>query len=261
VLVLAVFALAVAGVLAPLVALALVLPVYAIGVLVAPARRHVEVVGGVDADEVQRSLRDVQRRALPPVPIEIRFKIKRIAMTITDLLPRVGVLGVGSPDTYVLVKCATDYLPTAFQEYLQIPRDYRDHCVVADGKTPLALLSEQLDLLATQIDRIADHVNRVHSDKLVANGRFLSEKFGRGALDIDTGRTDADAGRQRALTEPMTNTAFAQHARTVVAHHGERIFAEIPRTLRRVGLLFLVVAISIPAFLVALIALLWHLGS
>ena len=45
------------------------------------------------------------------------------------------------------------------------------------------------------------------------------------------------------------------------SHHGERILAEIPTTLRRIGLLFLVVAISIPAFLAALIVVLWHLGS
>ena len=274
---LTVLLLAVAGVLAPPVALALVLPLYAVGALVAPARRHVEVVAGVDTGEVQRSLRDVQRRALPPVPSEIRFKIKRITLTITELLPRADALGPGSPDAYVLVKTATDYLPTAFQGYLDLPRDYADHCVVADGKTPLALLSEQLDLLTTQIDRIADHINGVHSDKLIANGRFLSQKFGRGALDLDDGRPDADPGRKRsqkedrhegtrpqpvsALTEPMTGIAFAHHARTIVAHHGERILAEIPRTLRRIGLLFVVVAISIPAFLAALIVLLWRLGS
>ena len=215
--------LAAAGVLAPPVALALVLPLYAVGALVAPARRHVEVVAGVDAGEVQRSLRDVQRRAVPPVPSEIRFKIKRIAMTITELLPRVGALGVGSPDTYVLVRCATDYLPPRFQGYLDLPRDYADHCVVADGKTPLALLSEQLDLLTTQINRIADRVNGVHSDKLIANGRFLSQKFGPGALDLDAvkgtekdvttapGKHSKKKGRHEntkrqlvsALTEPM----------------------------------------------------------
>jgi hypothetical protein len=180
-------ALAVVGVLAPAVGFALVLPLYAVGALVVPARRHVEVVAGVDAREVQRSLRDVQRRALPPVPREIRFKIKRIATTINELLPRAGVLGAGSPDQYVLVQCATDYLPTAFQAYLDLPRDYADHRVVADDKTPLALLSEQLDVLTTQIDRIADRVNGVHSDKLIANGRFLSQKFAPGALDLDAG--------------------------------------------------------------------------
>lgn len=280
-------ALAAAGVLAPSVALALVLPLYAVGALVAPARRrHMELGAGVDAREVERSLRDVQRRALPPVPREILFKIKRIITTITELLPRTGVLGAGSQDRYVLVKCATDYLPTAFQVYLDLPRDYANHCVVADGKTPLALLSEQLDLIQTQVDRIADRVNGVHSDKLIANGRFLSEKFGPRVFDLDAGWLDTDTGRDRAadasttapgkgskdrpkntghrlvsaLTESMTSTAFAQHTRSV-AHHGERILAEAPRTLRRIGLLVLVVAISIPAFLVALLIVLWHLAS
>jgi hypothetical protein len=61
--------------------------------------------------------------------------------------------------------------------------------------------------------------------------------------------------------EPMTDTAFAQQARTVVAHHGERILAEVPKTLRRIGLLFLVLSVSIPAFLAALIVVLWRLGG
>ena len=60
--------------------------------------------------------------------------------------------------------------------------------------------------------------------------------------------------------QPMTGAAFAQHARTVVAHHGERILAEIPTTMRRIGLLFLVLSISIPVFLAGLLVVLWHLA-
>jgi hypothetical protein len=172
----------VAGVLALPAGLLLVPLLYAVGALVAPRRRR--VVAGVDARDVQRSLRDVQDRALPPVPKEIRFKIKRITTSITELLPRASALGDGSPDTYVLVRCGTDYLPTAFQAYLDLPRHYADHCVVADGKTPLALLSEQLDMLTTQIDQIADRINGIHADRLIANGRFLSQKFARGPLDL-----------------------------------------------------------------------------
>jgi hypothetical protein len=180
-------AFALASGLAPPVGLALAAPLYAVGVFVAPARRHAEVVAGVDARKVERSLRDVERRALPPVPREIRFKVKRITTTITEILPRAGALGAGTLDQHVLVQCATDYLPTAFQAYLDLPRNYADRRVVANGKTPLALLSEQLDVLTTQIDQIADRVNGVQSDKLIASGRFLSQKFRRGALDLDTG--------------------------------------------------------------------------
>jgi hypothetical protein len=58
----------------------------------------------------------------------------------------------------------------------------------------------------------------------------------------------------------MTGAEFAQHTRTVVAHHGERILAEIPTALRRIGLLFLVLAISIPVFFAGLLVVLWHLA-
>jgi hypothetical protein len=58
----------------------------------------------------------------------------------------------------------------------------------------------------------------------------------------------------------MTGAAFAQHARTVVAHHGERILAEIPTTLRRIGTLLLVLTFSIPVFLAGLLVVLWHLA-
>lgn len=180
-------ALALAGVFALAVGVALMLPLYVVGAMAAPRRRHGVVVGGVDARKLQRTLQDVQDRALPPVPREVRFKVKRITRTMTELLPRADALGPGSRDQYVLVQCATDYLPTAFQAYLDLPRDYADHHVMADGKTPVALLCEQLDLLTKQVDAIADRVNGAHTDKLIASGRFLDQKFGRGQLDLDAG--------------------------------------------------------------------------
>ena len=120
----------------------------------------------------------MQRRALPRVPTQIELKVRTISATIIEILPRAGALGAGSPGQYVLVQCATDYLPTALQAYLDLPRHYADHHIVVDGKTPLALLAEQLDILAKQIDEIVENVNCADSDKLVANGRFLAEKFG-----------------------------------------------------------------------------------
>jgi hypothetical protein len=60
--------------------------------------------------------------------------------------------------------------------------------------------------------------------------------------------------------EPMSKTTFADHGRAMVAHHGERILFEIPRALRRIGLFFMVMAVSIPVFLVGLLVVLWHLG-
>jgi len=59
---------------------------------------------------------------------------------------------------------------------------------------------------------------------------------------------------------PITGTTVADHGRTIVVHHGERILGEIPRLLRRISLFFMVMAVSIPVFLVGLLVVLWHLG-
>ena len=61
--------------------------------------------------------------------------------------------------------------------------------------------------------------------------------------------------------EPMSRATFADHGRGMVVHHGERILSEIPGALRRVGLFFIVMAVSIPIFLAGLLVVLWHLGS
>jgi hypothetical protein len=179
--------LALTGVIAPPVGLALTPALYAIGALAAPGRKRVSVVAGVDADDVRRSLDAIERRTYGRVPSVVGRKVSHIAAMINDILPRADALGTGSPGQYILVQCAVDYLPTALDAYLELPRSYADRHVVTDGKTPLELLSEQLDVLERQLGELADAVNRADTDKLIVNGRFLSEKFGRGPLDIDDG--------------------------------------------------------------------------
>ena len=52
---------------------------------------------------------------------------------------------------------------------------------------------------------------------------------------------------------------LGRQARSIVVHHGEKILAEIPSTLRRLKTMMLVLTISIPVFLVALLVLVWRL--
>jgi hypothetical protein len=176
--------LALLGVVAPPVGLALAPVLYAVGAIAAPGRRKVNVVAGLDQTDVTRSLDQIQRRTAGRVPPDLAAQAVAISTAIKEILPRADALGAGSPGQFVLVQCATDYLPSALQAYLDLPRNYAEHHVVAEGKTPHALLSDQLSMLKKQIDEIADAVNRADTDKLLANGRFLAEKFGRGPLDL-----------------------------------------------------------------------------
>ena len=63
---------------------------------------------------------------------------------------------------------------------------------------------------------------------------------------------------QLATRDDHTAT-LGRQARTIVVHHGEKILAEIPSTLRRLKTMMLVLTISIPVFLVALLVLVWRL--
>jgi len=181
--------LALAGVVTVAQGLALIPVLYAIGVLVTPAARR-DVPDVLDARAVRRNLDRLQGHITGRVPYDVSTKTARIAAVVNATLPRADALGTGSPGHYVLVACASDYLPTALQAYLDLPRHYADHQVVSDGKTPRALLIEQLDLLEAEIKEIADAVNRADTDRLIVNGRFLAERFGEDRLD------PADAARK-----------------------------------------------------------------
>jgi hypothetical protein len=111
----------------------------------------------------------------PPV---VTSRVRRIARTINDTLPRLRNLGAGSADSYSVVATATDYLPEAVGGYLRLPRDWADTRPIQGYKTSLMVLVDQLELLASTMDKILDAVNRADAQALIAHGMFLQAKFG-----------------------------------------------------------------------------------
>jgi hypothetical protein len=122
------------------------------------------------------------------VPAAVQSRVKRVAETVRQTMPRLRNLGLGSADAYSVMATATDYLPEAIGGYTRLPRKWADSRPVENGKTSLMLLIDQLDLLGATMDKIFDAVVRVDADALIAHGRFLQEKFGHastgGSLDI-----------------------------------------------------------------------------
>lgn len=139
----------------------------------------------LDPAGVRDSLKKLRSRVKGKVPDDIYGKVDGIADTIEAILPRSMSLGPGSDRLFVLTRTATDYLPTAIEAYLNLPREYAEAHQVTDGKTAHQLLVAQLDLLQTQMDQIAVAVNKNDTDKLIAHGRFLEERFGQQDLTID----------------------------------------------------------------------------
>ncbi|MFT3862496.1 hypothetical protein [Micropruina sp.] len=119
------------------------------------------------------------------LPSVVRSRAARVADLVRKTLPRLESLGLGSYDSYSVVATATDYLPEAIGAYLRLPQDWADSRPVENGKTPLLLLIDQLDLLGATMQKIYDAANSTDAAALIAHGRFLQERFGHSAAPVD----------------------------------------------------------------------------
>jgi len=163
----------------------IVIAMYGIGALLAPGPTKLELAGtSFDPDSIRRSLQQQLSKANGKLSPQLQQKLQGIADTIQGILPHYADFPAGSPDLFVVGRTATDYLPSALQAYLNLPRAYATLHKMPNGKTADQVLSDQLDLLATKMDDVADAVHKKDSDALLANGRFLEEKFGSSPLAL-----------------------------------------------------------------------------
>lgn len=130
-------------------------------------------------DDIEAALVHAERMVLEGnAPTPVLARVLRITTTVRAILPRLVNLGLDSQDAYTVVATATDYLPESVAGYLALPRDWADTRPVANGKSSLLLLVDQLDLLGLTISRMYDAANRMDAAALVAQGAFLNTKFG-----------------------------------------------------------------------------------
>src|SRR5437660_2367849 len=153
---------------------------YLIGALVVPSRPLRPASPDLfDPGKVERALDGTLDMARGRVPSDVFARLTGIRQRTLALIPKAGDMPGGSQDLYVLQRTATDYLPTSVRYYVSLPADYATTHVVQDGKTPLQVLKDQLDLLDDQVGEMVDAVNQRDSDRLLAQGRFLEERFGK----------------------------------------------------------------------------------
>src|ERR1700674_1126512 len=164
----------------------IVIGLYLVGVLVAPGTASIDLRSGFDPDDVRKALDHEVHAVSGRVPAGVLAKVLNIQQIILGILPRSGALPPGSPELFVVERTATDYLPTSLESYLNLPRAYATLHPVQDGKTPKQVLMDQLTLLETKMGEVADDVHQNDTDRLLANGRFLEERFGRSALSLDS---------------------------------------------------------------------------
>jgi hypothetical protein len=137
--------------------------------------------------DILASVERVEQQIEGRVPPAVTARVHRITGTVEEMVPRLDRLGGGSQQAHTVVATATSYLPEAVGAYLRLPRDFADRRVVAQGKTSLMLLCDQLDLLGVTLDKISDAVSRADAAALVAHGAFLAEKFRDSSIALDPG--------------------------------------------------------------------------
>jgi hypothetical protein len=146
--------------------------------------------GGFDPDAIRAALRDQFRASNGRVPAPVMDRILHIQGTISELLPRVAQFPIGSLEAFVVQQTALDYLPTALQSYLQLPPAYAVSHHVDGQRTPVQVLLDQLVLLDSKLNEVAAAVHKRDSDSLLANGRFLADKFGSTGLTLPAPHED-----------------------------------------------------------------------
>jgi hypothetical protein len=175
--------------------LLVVVALYAVGALVGPRRRPKVAKDTFDPHEIRRALDRAYQMTHGRLPADSQSRVAHIRAEIFELLPHAAEFPPGSRDLYVLRQMAVDYLPTTIEAYLALPASYATGQVLQDGKTPLQAMNQQLELLDGQMAEIADAIHRRDSDRLLANGLFLEEKFGRTAGGLEPpGQSGAGTG-------------------------------------------------------------------
>jgi hypothetical protein len=167
--------------------LLIVLGLYGIGALATPRNPtyDLRLRNQLTVDEIREELENLVRSIRKRVPQDILAKVESIKDSILEILP--GIVDVNSSDydIYTIRQTVLDYLPETLGNYLSLPPAFRNLHPVKDGKTAKQLLSEQLDLLDRQMVEIAQDFYRNDTQRLMAHGRFLEQKFRKTDLWFD----------------------------------------------------------------------------
>jgi hypothetical protein len=176
------------------IGLGVIAGLYAIGYLLAPRERGVRLdlfssIGNENenAQEVRVGLDRLLNSIHGRVADDIYRRVESIRDSIIVTLPRQGGganIDEADPNVHLIRRTALAYLPQALDSYLAVPRFYAELRPVADGRTPHDVLLDQLNLMDQKMQEVAEDVVTHDSERLLAHGRFLQERFADSSLGL-----------------------------------------------------------------------------
>ena len=202
--------------------LPIVVGLYLIGYLLVPPEQELSIELGAadDANQVRDGLAKLLRALRGKVADDLYAKVVSIQSSILGTLEiEHSMADAADPNVYLIRQTALAYLPDAFTTYLRMPRSMAERRQIAGGRTPHDVLLEQLDLMDRRLADVADDMARHDSDKLLANGRFLAEKFGTSSLELE----DAAGAVTPAEADAAVPSVAAKEAVPAAESSDERV--------------------------------------
>jgi hypothetical protein len=110
------------------------------------------------------------------LPIDVQVMVEQITRKADVLQGYADRFPPMSQDLHIVRQTAADYLPRTVNAYLALPSD-DDPFDITTNEQALQELRNQLRLLDVKLDEIAQDLQRQDMDRLLANRRFLEERF------------------------------------------------------------------------------------
>jgi hypothetical protein len=158
------------------------------------AAHQVPVADSGAARPERKASRKSAPRPLRPaeLPIDLQVKVEQIRRKVEVLLGYADRFPPFSRDLYLVRQTANDYLPRTIKAYLAMSVETAEKPIGTTGQTAHQELKAQLDLLDARLDDIAQDLERQDTDRLLANRRFLEDRFG--MREVNAVQPDAAAG-------------------------------------------------------------------
>jgi len=153
---------------------------YAIGAIATPGDPALatQLSNEMNDQTMLESLHALVREARKRFPDDV-FALVASIVTSIDAFMSLKATKKGTLDqaAFDVKQTATSYLPQTLSAYAALPPAYRSLASVSGGKTPKALLIDQLTLLDGKMREIAANAVANDAQDLIVNGRFLRDKF------------------------------------------------------------------------------------
>lgn len=122
-------------------------------------------------------------KASARLPREAYASFSRIKVVLRACLDRAPQLAASQDNLHVVSRTIRDYLPTALETYLDLPRQYAEQVDVQGRGTPAQQLVDQLHLLEERLEQVKQALYVGDANALANHGRFLEEKFHASGLE------------------------------------------------------------------------------